>query len=565
MNQISNIFRLIILSCCLFLGICKDTSAQINKSISRPDSVTLELLLHSNCDSMTDVLSKLKKLEKNFEENNEYSLLYQCELGIGHFYIKCEPNSELANYYFANACKVALEICDTGKYYNGILAIYNTYRQSQKIDSTYIYLHKILSLNLNDSQRVNALGCAGDFFFSIGDYRNSLLYFDSTIRVIQSIHFNRKWTLNDTFSYAATLLNIGVIYSRIKDKNASLVKFYTALELGLRTQNTTIQFLSNLEIGKIFYSTNKTDSALVSLLSAYRICKSTLSTEYASETANLLAECYLKKGDLTQAMAYNEESRKLAESRQYTKQLALCDITEGKINTQQKKFVPAVALFKKGLAIATEARDLEIQKSAWEALSDAYTGLDKPALALEAFKNFITLKDSLFSIEKSNELVRMDLEATYSRKQLEDSISHEHKAAAIRLELQKQRVVTYTGFAGIVLVGVLAFFIYRNYNTQKKYNDLLNKEKERHLAHIEAQSHVLSDIAFTQAHEIRGPIATLLGLTQILNTDDPADPENKQILDGIVSVTERLDKTVQEVIGKENQVSAAGKDIGKKS
>lgn len=123
-----------------------------------------------------------------------------------------------------------------------------------------------------------------------------------------------------------------------------------------------------------------------------------------------------------------------------------------------------------------------------------------------------------------------------------------------RGNIERQRMLTYSGFTGLVLVLLLAFFIYRNYKIQKKYNELLSREKKRHLAHIEAQSNVLSDIAHIQAHQVRGPVSTILGLVHIFNYDDPTDPMNKQVMEWIASTTEKLDNVVKEVIIKENKL-----------
>ena len=65
---------------------------------------------------------------------------------------------------------------------------------------------------------------------------------------------------------------------------------------------------------------------------------------------------------------------------------------------------------------------------------------------------------------------------------------------------------------------------------------------------------MLSDIAHIQAHQVRGPVATILGLIQIFNYDDPTDPINKEVMEGLSVVTERLDTVVKEVIYKENKL-----------
>jgi signal transduction histidine kinase len=114
-------------------------------------------------------------------------------------------------------------------------------------------------------------------------------------------------------------------------------------------------------------------------------------------------------------------------------------------------------------------------------------------------------------------------------------------------------------------VVLLAFFIYRNYKTQKMYNALLSKEKKSHLAHIEAQSHVLSDIAHIQAHEVRGPVSAILGFVQIFNYDDPTDPGNKQVMEWIGVTAEKLDTVVRNVVSKENDLRSEHDNQGHNS
>jgi signal transduction histidine kinase len=65
---------------------------------------------------------------------------------------------------------------------------------------------------------------------------------------------------------------------------------------------------------------------------------------------------------------------------------------------------------------------------------------------------------------------------------------------------------------------------------------------------------VLSDIAHTQAHDVRGPVATILGLLQLFNHDDPTDPINGEVINKLNVATEKLDNVVKEVVYKENRL-----------
>lgn len=72
-------------------------------------------------------------------------------------------------------------------------------------------------------------------------------------------------------------------------------------------------------------------------------------------------------------------------------------------------------------------------------------------------------------------------------------------------------------------------------------------EIRRHLQHIEQQNKRLKKIAWVQSHRMRSPVATILGLSDLFNFDDPSDPMNAEILGSIKEMTGKLDEMIHEV------------------
>ena len=179
--------------------------------------------------------------------------------------------------------------------------------------------------------------------------------------------------------------------------------------------------------------------------------------------------------------------------------------------------------------------------------------MGEPAQALDAYIHFISIRDSLYNIATANKLTQIDLEYSFNAEKIKQQLAFDES-------IQRQRIFTYASFVGAALVLLLSFFMYKSYNTQKKYNALLKKEKERHLAQILAQDTVLSDIAHIQSHFVRGPIATIIGLLQFYNHEDPADPVNKEVVDGINTSIEKLDNVVKEMVAKENKLRRESKE-----
>jgi len=79
-------------------------------------------------------------------------------------------------------------------------------------------------------------------------------------------------------------------------------------------------------------------------------------------------------------------------------------------------------------------------------------------------------------------------------------------------------------------------------------------EQRKHLQKIEEQNTALREIAFIESHKVRGPVATILGLEQLFNHDDYADPINQIIIEGITKTARELDVIIREVVLKSNAI-----------
>ena len=79
-------------------------------------------------------------------------------------------------------------------------------------------------------------------------------------------------------------------------------------------------------------------------------------------------------------------------------------------------------------------------------------------------------------------------------------------------------------------------------------------EQRKHLSRIEEQNSALREIASIQSHKVRGPVATILGLTQLFAKHDLNSPENAEIIEGLTLVASDLDKIIRDVVAKSNKL-----------
>lgn len=75
-------------------------------------------------------------------------------------------------------------------------------------------------------------------------------------------------------------------------------------------------------------------------------------------------------------------------------------------------------------------------------------------------------------------------------------------------------------------------------------------ETRRYQERIEAKNQKLRDIASIQSHEVRGQVASILGLGQLFNYDNPTDPINASVLEGFMEATHNLDRIIRRIVNK---------------
>jgi PAS domain S-box-containing protein len=71
-------------------------------------------------------------------------------------------------------------------------------------------------------------------------------------------------------------------------------------------------------------------------------------------------------------------------------------------------------------------------------------------------------------------------------------------------------------------------------------------EQQRHLDRIEKQNQRLREIAWIQSHRVRAPVASILGLAQLCNLEDPGYAE---IIPMLKTSAEQLDEVIREITG----------------
>jgi len=83
-----------------------------------------------------------------------------------------------------------------------------------------------------------------------------------------------------------------------------------------------------------------------------------------------------------------------------------------------------------------------------------------------------------------------------------------------------------------------------------------DEKKEKKIADekIKIQHQKLLEVAFLQSHQIRRPVADILGLISVFNLENPSDPENIEVLSRLQTTAEDLDSIVRDIVKKTSEI-----------
>lgn len=194
-------------------------------------------------------------------------------------------------------------------------------------------------------------------------------------------------------------------------------------------------------------------------------------------------------------------------------------------------------------------------------LSEAYELTGNAQKALEAYKQFEAAEDSVFSVERSMQMSRLETQREIALKDKDLQIK-DKQLKIHQLELNEKRNESILYITSIILLVLLVGIAMRVVIGYRRSNMQLAKEKQQHLIlieeqikHIKIRNEVLEEIAHMQAHDIRGPVATILGLSESLNEDEPSDPSNQVVISGIRKMALKLDSVIKEILRKSSKLS----------
>jgi tetratricopeptide (TPR) repeat protein len=343
-------------------------------------------------------------------------------------------------------------------------------------------------------------------YLRMKDYDKAMEYLNNTLVAFR--------TGNLEADIARCLSNIATTYNEQGDYATALKYHFKALETHLRVGTKTSIVNSYINIGNAFTKQKKYAASLDYYDSAL-----SLSREIGSESS--IATCLGNMGTIFFLAARENRQGQLRH------RLVPADRTAC-LKLSVKYLTNAVAICRK-----LNINWLLMEFS--ETLPKAHLLLGNTEKSLQEFEQFISLRDSVLSKENMTQVASLEAKRALELKD-KDIIIRDKKLRIAALSQQnaaKERMIIIFGAILLIIIGSMVFVRLRR--------------------RIKKQRATLHDIAYYQAHDVRGFVARILGLVQMYNEEDCGDPENQKVIRYMKTSARELDETVKKIV-KEAEV-----------
>jgi tetratricopeptide (TPR) repeat protein len=430
-----------------------------------------------------------------------------------------------------------------------------------KSDSSFYYSQEAMKLakKTANQDKIPFINHAqGLVYWVKGDLVEAIKSFKESLNEAQSKNLQRLIALNTQ--------SIGLIYLELESFKIAFNKYQESIRLFEELKDYRNITISLSNIAKIYIGLQKNDSAKYVLQKTMPLAQ-----KYAPHFQAFMllgyAEICVQEKKYQQAFQYANKSLLLAQKFRDKQDLASAYKLLAELYFYESDLENAQEYIQKALEIAIESQMKERLYDTYKTYSQILKAKGDVIKALEYHELFVTYKDSVQSNITKNALKLFE----YETKQGEIAI--------LKSKQNQQQLVIYIIVSIILLIIIFTIYILLsrqkikkiNTNLQIAYTDIQYKQEEivsqneelkqqqneimmlnnqleniieERTNKLKKRNKQLTEYAFFNAHKLRSPIATILGLYQLLEMN-PNEEEIKLINEKIkISIT-LLDQMVR--------------------
>ncbi|MDD2633383.1 MAG: tetratricopeptide repeat protein [Bacteroidales bacterium] len=409
--------------------------------------------------------------------------------------------------------------------YNDMAFVWNQIDRYEEAIEAYRKSMKLL-LSIGDNENLPAvLVNIGQVHHKLGN-PDSAIFYNNQAAALSNVPGREE-------EYSAALSNLGLIYKNMGDFQQALKYYNHALEISKKMNQPVWMAIDLNNIANVYSLWQKYDLAKRYLTQSIQISQQLNDPAAMEVNLNNLAYAYQESGDLDSALILYNQSAAIAEELGRFGNLAVRKINIGMVYYRKGEYDKAAEFVKAGLATNRQlglklsvsgalhslgviyqakgqlrqskiyldealaiARALNarlVLEKIYEARSKLFDKMGDYRAALDDYRKFVAIRDSVFTTQSQEKLAEMQARFETEKKQQHIEMLIKDNALQ-KTELRKKQITLLALVGGIVILAISALIIGLLYMQKSKANRKLveknlelMKQEENVLASADAQ------------------------------------------------------------------------------
>ncbi len=252
-----------------------------------------------------------------------------------------------------------------------------------------------------------------------------------------------------------------------------------------------------------------------------------------------IGNVFLHQKNLDTALKYYQKSLKLNKELGDKQQISDLANSISTIYSSQKKYGKSLEFSKKSLTIAKEIGSLSEERNAYLQLSSIYEKLGQYKKALEFFKKFKTINDSIFSSEKSKQIIEMETLYQTEKKEKENQILTQ-KNEFNELTISRHKSLRNFLIIILLIIFISMVLIYNQYRLKKfalqelkKSDKIIRKQKNE----LEIMNKTRNRFFSIISHDLKNSFTSLQMGTELLSDIEELDKKEISMIANEIKIS----------------------------
>jgi len=338
--------------------------------------------------------------------------------------------------------------------------------------------------------------------------------------------------LGETEMVGSLIMNIGVTHYYMNNFEEALGYYEEARKIGESDEvgNPRLYMIAITNIGNVQIELGEYEQAEAYLLEAIDFFRENRLNVNLTGTYLYLAKLYHRTGDFEKALEQTINGRNLSE----------------------------------------EIEQSQYKLESYERLAQIYEEMGNYEQAYVNYQKYHQERQKIFNEERSEQISR--LQTQYEVEQKNREIELLNTEIALReAEVTRQKLWRNFLIVGVIMLAIVLALLFR-YNSLRKHANKLLKERQKEIEKQNKQLVLLNEekneFLNIAAHDLRGPLSSLVGVAELLKHSDATDNHSKQeYIEIIKESTTRMLNMINDLLDvnsiEENQkrVNAAKVDV----